>query len=61
MKERYGLNELWIPEDRHLEEEYRHLPRCNIFMTDDFLPGSAEGIRKKAFVLIQGTGAVRAG
>ena len=34
--ERYGLHEIWMPEDKDLEEEYRHLPRCNIFMTEDF-------------------------
>jgi hypothetical protein len=36
MANKYGLKEVWIPEDKDLEEEYRHLPRCNIFMSDDF-------------------------
>ena len=62
MTEVYGLKEVWVPEDRHLEEEYRHLPRSNIYMSPDFLP-DFEGAEKKekALVLIQGTGAVRAG
>lgn len=36
MVEDYGLKELNIPEDKDLEEEYHHLPRCNIFMSPDF-------------------------
>ncbi len=62
MVEQYGLKEIWIPEDKDLEEDYRHLPRSNIYMSPDFLP-SYEGSDKKerALILIQGTGAVRAG
>lgn len=55
MKEK--LEEIWIPEDKDLEEEYRTLPKCNIFMNKDFM----DSRRKKALILIQGTGAVRAG
>ena len=34
-----GLAEVWVPEDRHLMESERHLPRSNIFMSPDFLEG----------------------
>ena len=61
MKTVYGLEEVWIPEDSDLEEEYRHLPRCNIFMSPDFRDTYQGDVRDKALVLIQGTGAVRAG
>jgi hypothetical protein len=59
MQARYSLNEVWIPEDEDLEEEYRHLPRNNIYMSDDFR--SEKVVDKNALILIQGTGAVRAG
>ncbi len=37
MKNTYGLKEVWIPENKHLEdEEYFKLPRSNIFMSEDF-------------------------
>ena len=61
MKEEYGLKEVWIPEDRDLEEEYRHLPRSNIFMSPDFNPDHTGEKNESALILIQGTGAVRAG
>jgi hypothetical protein len=62
MVDDYGLKEVLIPEDKDLEEEYRHLPKCNIFMSPEFYePSENQNADKKAFVLIQGTGAVRAG
>jgi hypothetical protein len=62
MVKEYGLKEVLIPEDKHLEEEYRHLPRNNIFMSPDFhSPPNDDQAQKDAMVLIQGTGAVRAG
>ena len=60
MVEKYKLKEILIPENKHIEEEYQSLPKCNIFMSNEFYePDSWEGTR--ALVLIQGTGAVRAG
>jgi hypothetical protein len=59
MQARYGLKEVWIPEDEDLEEEDRHLPRNNIYMSEDFR--SEKVVDKNALILIQGTGAVRAG
>lgn len=59
MKKTFNLEEVWIPEDEDLEEEYRHLPRNNIFMSSDFTQPTTDD--KKALILIQGTGAVRAG
>lgn len=59
MKTTYGLREVWIPEDEDLEDDYRHLPRNNIFMSPDFQEDFKED--KSALILIQGTGAVRAG
>ena len=62
MKETYKLKEILIPEDKHLEEEYRHLPKNNIFMSEEFYTPDVEKNKdKRALVLIQGTGAVRAG
>eukprot|EP00347_Sterkiella_histriomuscorum_P023677 403333772 len=58
----YGLQEVWIPEDKDLEEDYHHLPRSNIYMSPEFRDGSQEDSEdRKALILIQGTGAVRAG
>lgn len=56
-----SLKEIFTPEDRHLDEEYWHLPRSNIYMSDDFLPDYIGQGNEKALILIQGTGAVRAG
>ena len=62
MKETYKLKEILIPEDKHLEEEYRQLPKNNIFMSEEFYtPDIEKNKDKRALVLIQGTGAVRAG
>jgi len=36
MVSEFGLEEVWIPENKDLEEEYHHLPRSNIFMSPDF-------------------------
>lgn len=62
MRTTYGLKEVWFPENADLEEDYHHLPRCNIFMSSDFTePIEGTTDQKNALVLIQGTGAVRAG
>jgi len=53
MVEEYGLREVWIPEDKDLDEEYHHLPKCNIFMSEEFYnPNSAHNANTKALVLI---------
>ena len=52
MVDKYGLKEVWIPEDKDLEEEYRHLPRCNIFMSDEFYNHNEANAEKRALVLI---------
>jgi len=51
MKTTYGLKEVWIPEDEDLEEEYRRLPRNNIFMSPDFLDLDKD-LEKDALILI---------
>ena len=62
MVETYMLQEVWIPEDRHLDTKFHSLPKCNIFMSLDFKnPKPKQNKGRKALVLIQGTGAVRAG
>ena len=33
MVEKYNLKEVLVPENKHLEEEYHSLPKCNIFMS----------------------------
>jgi hypothetical protein len=59
----YGLQEVWMPEQE--KESLPHLPKCNIFMSKEFLKPSKEQVEANALkvglVLIQGTGAVRAG
>lgn len=57
---KYGLKEIWIPENRYLEKNDHYQPKCNIFMSPDFISNSDDP-EKNALVLIQGTGAVRAG
>ena len=61
MVKTYNLEELWIPEDRYLDEEYHNTPKCNIFMSPDFSEEYTGQRNENALVLIQGTGAVRAG
>ena len=63
MVKSYQLKEVWMPENRHVEEQYHDLPKCNIFMSQEFLEPNWEANRQKrrACVLIQGMGAVRAG
>ena len=59
MQARFGLHEIWIPEKQtDYPQEY---PQCNIFMTSEFRQDPATNKGKTALVLIQGTGAVRAG
>lgn len=43
-----SLKELWIPENKDLDEEYHNLPKCNIFLNEDFLNSK----REKALILI---------
>ena len=62
MVETYMLREVWIPENKHIEEKYHGMPKANIFMSREFKqPKPAENKGRRALVLIQGTGAVRAG
>lgn len=56
----FGLRKVMFPEDADLEEDYRHLPRCDIYMSEDVYDKSKR-TNEKLLVLIQGTGAVRAG
>ena len=54
----YGLKEVWFPEARFVGKG----PKCNIFMSKEFLAPNVEVNKTKtALVLIQSTGAVRAG
>jgi hypothetical protein len=65
----YGLKEVWIPDNKTLmealqtdnEDEVKDFPRSNIYMSPDFLSDYQGDKNEKALVLIQGTGAVRAG
>lgn len=55
MKTTYGLDEVWVPEDEDLEEEYHHLPRSNIYMSKDFRKNFDQNqipADKKALILI---------
>ena len=64
MKEVYGLKEVLIPEDDQISDDESGA-KNNIFMSHHFYrPDEAqqkENSEKIALVLIQGTGAVRAG
>merc|ERR1712038_1622128 len=62
MVDTYGLEEVMIPENQHIPEELHSKPKCNIFMSPEFRTPDVENNRgKRALVLIQGSGAVRAG
>jgi len=62
MMDMYGLKEIWVPEDEHIEEEYWNLPKCNVFMSPQIhKPAPAMNKGRKALVLIQGSGGIRAG
>jgi len=62
MQQQYSMQEVWIPEPHQIEPEYSSLPKCNIFMSYAFRQPIPEINRKqRALVLIQGSGAVRAG
>ena len=62
MKTAYNLKEIMIPEDKHVKEKYHSHPKCNIFMSTEFYtPDLAKNKGRRALVLIQGTGQVRAG
>ena len=62
MKEKYNLQEILIPEDKHINAKYRSMPKCNIFMSTEFhVPNPEQNKDRRALVLIQGAGAVRAG
>jgi hypothetical protein len=43
------------------EDDVKDIPRSDIYMSPDFLPDYQGPKNEKALVLIQGTGAVRAG
>ena len=62
MRARFNLKEVLIPENKHIPERFHNHPKNNIFMSEKFLnPDPAINKDKRALVLIQGTGAVRAG
>ena len=62
MKEQYGLKEVWIPEDKHICDTEQKGGKCNIFMSKEFLNDEPERNQgRRALVLIQGGGGVRAG
>ena len=62
MRTKYSLQEIMVPEDKHIDEEYQKMPKCNIFMSREFYEPNPEQNRGRcALVLIQGAGAVRAG
>ena len=54
MVEAYSMEEVWIPENRHVEEEHHDKPKCNIFMSPEFKDHSRaeENRGKRALVLI---------
>lgn len=59
MREKFYLQEVWIPEKI---EPFTSLPKCNIFMSQAFrFPNREINSKQRALVLIQGSGAVRAG
>ena len=65
----YGLKKVLIPDNKTLmeamytenEDDVKNYPRSDIYMSPDFLPDHQGDKNEKALVLIQGTGAVRAG
>ncbi len=57
----YGFREVWVPENEDLDEDYWGLPRSNIYMSPEFTRGFIGPKFESALILIQGTGAVRAG
>ena len=62
MVDTYGLEEVMIPENQHIPEELHSKPKCNIFISPEFRTPDVESNRgRRALVLIQGSGAVRAG
>ena len=51
--ESYNLQEVWFPEDRHLEKKYHKFPKCNIFMSREFKnPNKQQNKGRRALVLI---------
>ena len=56
MRITYDLDEVMLPLDEDLDERTLGGPKCNIFVSKDWTTNN-----KRAMVLIQGTGAVRAG
>ena len=63
MKHQFGMKEIWIPDDADMDEDEKKYAKANIFMSPDFLNNEDESMQRneKALILIQGTGAVRAG
>jgi hypothetical protein len=52
MKQTYCLQEVRIPEDKYLDPDYHHLPRCPIFMSTEFLNDPQQNAGRRALVLI---------
>ena len=69
MVETYKLKKVMIPDNKSLmealytdnEDDVKDKPRSDIYMSADFLANHQGDKNEKALVLIQGTGAVRAG
>ena len=61
MTEVYGLEKVMIAEDHHLDPKFLGRPKAPIFMSPAFRNEPQNNKGKKALVLIQGSGAVRAG
>ena len=62
MSDMYGLKEIWVPEDEHIDESLYSLPKCNVFMSPQIhKPATDMNKGRKALVLIQGSGGIRAG
>ena len=41
-----------VPENKHIEDDYHLLPKCPIFMSQEFLQDPALNVGKRALVLI---------
>jgi len=52
MVETYHLNEVWMPENEHVEEKYHNMPKCNIFMSPEFRRPNVEQNRQKRRALV---------
>ena len=53
MQMTYNLQEIFVPENHHIEEKYHEFPKCNIFMSKEFYnPNPDENKGRQALVLI---------